>query len=126
MNVVTGRQHKDGAWSHETTGEGEDAMVVERERTRALDHDLLLDLLNRSIMDERDGVALYHRYLDDAPAEMYDALIASGAQIDQHVRLLERIITQLGGDPSFLPLTVEHGRLTAQRDEPSRPTRRTT
>jgi len=118
MNVTIGRQHKDGAWSHETTDEGEDTMIVERERTCALDHDLLLDLLDQSIMDERDGAALYHRYLDDAPAEMYDALVASGAQIDQHVRLLERIITQLGGDPSFLPLTVEHGRLTGEPGAP--------
>jgi len=118
MNTLMGRQHQGGAWGHETTRAGEDTMIVERERTRALGHDLLLDLLNRSIADERDGAALYRRYLDDAPAEMYDTLVASGAQIDQHVRLLERVMTQLGGDPSFLPPAAEHGRLTGEPGAP--------
>ncbi len=118
MNTVMGRQHQGAGWGHETIGDGEDALVVERERTRVLDHDLLLDLLDRSIMDERDGVALYHQYLDDAPLEIYDTLVASGTQIERHVRLLERVITQLGGDPSFPSPAAGHGRLIREPGAP--------
>lgn len=79
-------------------------------QTPTLAHDPLLDLLSELITRERDGAALYRRYLEDAPDALRDTLAASGAEIDEHVRLLAHTIAQLGGDPSSVTPTAESGR----------------
>ncbi len=85
-------------------------MIAASTQTDTLEHDPLLDLLSELITRERDGATLYRRYLDDAPDDMRDTLADYGAEIDQHVHLLERTITQLGGDPSYVTPAAESGR----------------
>jgi hypothetical protein len=89
-------------------------MITASEQAHPLEHGPLLALLSELMTRERDGAALYHRYLDDAPAAMRDTLAASGAEIDHHVHLLERAIIQLGGDPSYVAPVAESGRRLTQ------------
>jgi len=85
-------------------------MIAASHQTDTLKHDPLLDLLSELITRERDGATLYRRYQEDAPDDMRDTLADYGAEIDGHVHLLERTITQLGGDPSYVTPAAESGR----------------
>ena len=80
------------------------------EQASMLACDPLLDVLSELLTRERDGATLYRRYLEDAPDAMRDTLVAFGHDVDGHVQLLEHVITQLGGDPSYVTPAAESGR----------------
>ncbi len=114
MKTALSQIDHSSTWNRGTTFYGDDVITIEREPARVLDHCLLLDLLTAALADERTGVMLYYQHVGDASAEMYDTLVACAAQIEQHVRLLERTITQLGADPpSWIPSTWEWSDLHA-------------
>ena len=71
-------------------------------------------MLSELITRERDGATLYRRYLEDAPDALRDALLVAGVEIQGHVQVLERTITHLGGDPSFVTPAAESGRRLTQ------------
>lgn len=100
------------AEQHPASGDRDDRGKPEHQHT--LEHHALLDLLSELITRERDGRELYHQYVDDAPEEMRDNLVEYGVEIDKHVRLLERTIKHLGGDPSYLAPAAESARRLTQ------------